>query len=388
MTEASTAPAPGPAGAASTIRTVHVVSWRDLRHPEHGGSERHVHEIMRRWAADGIDVTLRTGAVPGLPSEERRDGYRVVRGGGRFGVFLRTPLGERTSRGPEPDALLEIFHGLPFLAPLWSRVPLASLAHHVHGDQFDEVLPRPLAKVASAIEGRVAPRVYRRTPMITLSESAKRDLVQLLGYRPEQVSVVSPGVADHFSPGGTRSPVPLVVAVARLMPQKGVHELVDVLVELRRRHPSLEGVIVGSGPEQAALTARVADAGAASWLRLPGSVDEDALVDLYRRAWVLASASRKEGWGMTITEAAACGTPAVATRIAGHVDAVQEGRTGLLADDAAGLVRHLDEVLSDDALRARLGAEALRVARTRTWDETARQMLAVLSGAVASAAKP
>jgi glycosyltransferase involved in cell wall biosynthesis len=91
---------------------------------------------------------------------------------------------------------------------------------------------------------------------------------------------------------------------------------------------------------------------------------------------------------MTITEAAACGTPAVATRIAGHVDAVQEGRTGLLADDAVGLVRHLDDLLSDDALRTRLGAEALTVARTRTWDETARQMLAVLSGAVAAASKP
>ncbi len=366
-----------------TIRRVDVVSWRDLRHRDHGGSERHVHEILKRWAASRIEVTLRTGAVPGQPAVEDRAGYRVQRGGGQVGVFVRAPFGHLAGRRSRPDAMFEVWHGLPFLAPLWSRVPTASLAHHVHGDQFDEVLPRPLATLATFVERKVAPRVYRRAPLITLSPSAKAELVDQLGYRPEQVTVVPPGVADHFSPGGVRSPVPLVVAVARLMPQKGVHELVDVLVELRRRHGDLRAVIVGDGPEQAALAARIDREGAGPWLRLVGAVDESALVDLYRQAWVLASASKKEGWGMTITEAAACATPAVATRIAGHVDAVVHQGTGLLAEGHDQLVAALDRLLRDEPLRARLGCEAHRVARTRTWDEAASKILAVLERAVA-----
>ena len=68
------------------------------------------------------------------------------------------------------------------------------------------------------------------------------------------------------------------------------------------------------------------------WIELVGRLSEDELLDVYRRAWVLVSTSQREGWGMTITEAAACGTPAVVTRIAGHSDAVVHGVTGILVD--------------------------------------------------------
>ncbi len=82
---------------------------------------------------------------------------------------------------------------------------------------------------------------------------------------------------------------------------------------------------------------------------------------------------------MTVTEAAACGTPAVATRIAGHSDAVAEGVSGLLADDTDELASALDRVLSDDALRGRLSEGARRHAARYTWAATARGTLEVLA---------
>ncbi len=101
---------------------------------------------------------------------------------------------------------------------------------------------------------------------------------------------------------------------------------------------------------------------------------------LYRRAWVVASASKREGWGMTLTEAAACATPAVATDIAGHRDAVLHDRTGLLvADDPTPLGDALAAVLSDDELRQRLSRGALERARWFTWDATARTTLEALA---------
>src|SRR5260370_30178377 len=80
------------------------------------------------------------------------------------------------------------------------------------------------------------------------------------------------------------------------------------------------------------------------------------MVDLYRRAGVLASASAREGGGMSIAEAASCGTPAVATRIAGHLDAVDEGRSGILVTGRDELVGALDQMIRDPDLRARLAA--------------------------------
>ena len=107
--------------------------------------------------------------------------------------------------------------------------------------------------------------------------------------------------------------------------------------------------------------------------------DDETLIDLYRRAWVVASAAAHEGWGMTLTEAAACGTPAVATRIPGHEDAVQNDRTGLLAENEAEFAAALARICVDDALRKRLAAAARERASELTWGATARGTLEVLA---------
>jgi len=135
-----------------------------------------------------------------------------------------------------------------------------------------------------------------------------------------------------FTPGGKRSAEPLVVAVGRLVPVKRFDLLIDALALVRRHVPGLRAVIAGEGYERARLEAHRRAAGAEGWIDLPGYMDDAALLDTYRRAWVLASTSQREGWGMTISEAGACATPAVATRIAGHRDAVEDGVSGLLVD--------------------------------------------------------
>jgi glycosyltransferase involved in cell wall biosynthesis len=242
------------------------------------------------------------------------------------------------------------------------------------------VLKTPgLASLGELIEFRLAPRVYRRARIVTLSQSSKDEIVEMLGLPAANITVVPPGVDPRFSPGPGRSPHPLVVGVGRLVPVKRWDVLIDALVSLRATHPTLEAVIVGEGYERPALERRVRDAGAEGWLRLPGRVDDDELVALYRRAWVLAASSAREGWGMTVTEAAACGTPAVVTRIAGHLDAVVHRETGFLVDGRDGLVTHLDLVLSNNALRRRLGQGAARRASAFTWEATARGTLEALA---------
>jgi glycosyltransferase involved in cell wall biosynthesis len=268
---------------------------------------------------------------------------------------------------------------MPFFSPLWSRRPSVTWVHHVHDTMWEMTLPPRLARFGRTIEFRVAPPLYRHTPIVTLSESSKRELVDRLGFSAARVDVVPPGVDARFSPGGTRSPVPLVVAVGRLVPVKRLPMLFDALAECRARHPRLRAVVVGEGYERQALEARRREMDAESWLALPGWLPDDELLTLYRQAWVVASASAHEGWGMTLTEAAACGTPAVATRIAGHEDAVLHDRTGLLAGAGPDFARALDRILADEDLRVRLGAAARARAERLTWGATARGTLEVLA---------
>ena len=171
----------------------------------------------------------------------------------------------------------------------------------------------------------MAPPLYRSSAIATLSESSKHELVDELGFRADRVTVVHPGIDPRFSPGGERSPEPMVVAVGRLAPVKRYDVLVRAAHHARQQVPGLRLVIVGDGYEKPRVEAVIDELDAGDWVTLRGHVTDGELVDLYRRTWIVASASAREGWGMTMTEAAACGTPAVATRIAGHADAVRDG---------------------------------------------------------------
>jgi glycosyltransferase involved in cell wall biosynthesis len=358
-----------------------VLAWRDLDDAEAGGSEQHAHRILTRWAAAGVDVTLWSSRVDGGAGVIRREGYTARRRAGRYAVFPRSALDGLTGRIGAGDALVEIWNGMPFFTPAWSRLPRVVFIHHVHAEMWGMVLSPGLARLGHAIEHRFAPPFYRRSPIITLSDSAKHEIVDRLGISPGRVRVVPPGVDQTFSAGGRRDPQPLVVAVGRLVPVKRFDRLVDALVTLRRTHRTLRAVIVGDGYERPALEGQIRAADAESWLTLPGRLGQAELVALYRRAWLVMSTSAREGWGMTLTEGGACGVPAVATRIAGHVDAVADGESGFLADSHDELVRAADALLSDKLLHRRLSLGALRRAESLSWDKTALATYEELSGA-------
>lgn len=369
----------GDLAARSGIRRVNVLAWRDLDDPEAGGSEIHAAAVAALWAEAGIEVTMRTSHAAGHPVVAWRDGYRVMRKAGRYMVFPRSVLSEVMGRHGERDALVEIWNGMPFFSPLWARGPRVTWLHHVHGGMWGMTLPPRLAAFGDAIESRIAPPLYRRTRIVTLSESSKQELVEKLGFKGSRVRVVPPGIDPRFSTGGTRSESPLVVAVGRLVPVKRFDLLVAALAEVKQRRPALEAVIVGEGYEREHLERVLRECNAEGWLSLPGRIDDDALVDLYRRAWVVASASAYEGWGMTITEAAACGTPAAATRIAGHADSISDGCSGILVDSPGLLAGAIEQVIADDALRRRLCAGAIEHAARFTWGATAVGTFEVLA---------
>lgn len=378
----------GDLAAAAGLRRIHVLAWRDYDDVEAGGSEVHIHEIARRWAAAGLDVTQRTSWAQGQPTEAVRDGYKVIRRAGRHMVFPRAAFSELTGRTGPRDVLVEIWNGMPFLSPAWCWGPRVVFLHHIHAEMWKMVLPEGVARFGDILERRIAPPLYRRTPIITLSESSKREMVDEVGFAESQVSVVHPGIDPRFSPGSgeaaQRSATPLAVAVGRLAPVKRYDELVRAAAVARRQVPNLQLHIVGEGYERPVIEAAIAEVDGTEWVTLRGHISDDELIDLYRRAWIVTSASAREGWGMTLTEAAACGTPAVATRIAGHEDAVVDQVSGVLtAQDAETLGTTMAEILGDPHRLEQLRQGALARAASLTWDHTAIDVTRVLADTVA-----
>jgi glycosyltransferase involved in cell wall biosynthesis len=370
----------GDIAASAGLRRISMLAWRDLDDPEAGGSEVHASRVAELWGRAGIEVTMRTSYAPGTAQVAWRDGYRVIRKAGRYMVFPRAAFSEMMGWHGASDGTVEIWNGMPFFSPLWARRPTVVWLHHVHDTMWEMTLPPRLAKLGRTVEFRVAPPLYRNSSIVTLSESSKDEIVRSLKFRANNITVVPPGIDPFFTPGdGVKNKRPLVVAVGRLVPVKRFHLLVDALVVNKDRHPELRAVIVGEGYERDALERQIAELGSSDWISLPGRVDDVELLDLYRRAWLVASASAHEGWGMSITEAAACGTPTVATRIAGHEDAIVDGTTGLLVDDAQALGNAIGRLVGDDSLRARMSAAAIERAKQFTWGATACGTLEVLA---------
>jgi glycosyltransferase involved in cell wall biosynthesis len=333
--------------------------------------------VLSRWATGGLTVSLRTVEVPGSPAVIQRSGYTVERRGGHtLGAFRTTAAGALQLRR-DADAVVEVWNGLPFWTPLWWRGPQITVLHHLHDELWRTSFSSPVARVGSFVERRVGPLAYRGVPIATLSDSSGDDLELRTPFRSDAITVVPPGIDASFVPSAAKSSDPLVVAAGRFVPAKRFDAIVAAFGKARSTHPSARLVLIGDGPERLHLEDQIATLRLADAVELVGWVDESRLRQLYSSAWVRAAASISEGWGMTITEAGACGTPAVASDVVGHRDAMSYS-AGRLIDSDPAMSDALVELLDDSDAAAALGASARSNSRPLTWDNTAARVLELL----------
>lgn len=357
-----------------------VFNWRDIHHPEAGGAEINIHEQARRWVELGNQVTMFTARPRGHSFTERLDGIEVYRAGGRLGVYPWAAVAYLAFLRRRADVILDIENGIPFFTPLYSRKPKVLLMHHLHQDQFLVEMGTLLGRFGRFLERVAVPRLYRGSKVIAVSRSTERRKKAALWHgREMDIKVVYNGV-DHafYLPGGERSEKPTVLYLGRIKHYKQLPRLVSMLPGLRAKVPDVELVIAGDGDGMEEVLSEVAASPVPEAVHIVGRVTEEEKLALLQGAWVMATPSMNEGWGVTVIEANACGTPAVAFRVAGLDEAIVDGETGLLCEDEGSFIDALAEVLSDAGLRGRLSEGAVEWASRFDWEETARQTLEVL----------
>ena len=375
---------------AAESRHVLFLNWRDTRNPHGGGSEVYVEKIAGELIRRGHRATLFCAAHSAGPADETTPaGLRVLRRGGRHTVYLRAalayllgiiglgPLSRR--RGGRPDVLVDVGNGLPFLSPLWARRPVIALVHHVHREQWPVVLTPRLARIGWWIESWLAPRVYRKCRYVTVS-AATRDELAVLGVDPERVTIVHNGTPE-MAPAApvARTPEPSLIVLGRLVPHKRVEMALDAVAALAPQFPGLSLVVAGQGWWQDELRAYAETLGITDRVRFAGFVSDEEKRVLMSRAWVALTPSLKEGWGLTIVEAGAVGTPNIAFRGAGGVEeSLVDGRTGLLAEDPADFTAKTRLLLADDALRAEMGSAARAHSDRFTWPSAGEKFSALV----------
>ncbi len=353
-----------------------IFNWQDIRHPLSGGAEVHMHEIFTRVAARGHRVTLFCSTFPGAPREETIDGIRIVREGGRYLFNFRVAFRYWSRFRKESfDVVIDDMNKIPFFTPLFVRRPLVVLIHHLFEKSIFHEASLPVAAYVYALE-RLAVGVIRRhrTPMFVVSESTKTEVMEH-GIAPERLRIV-PNCVDHtrYRPlGRPRSATPLVGYFGRLKKYKSVDHLLDAFRIVRDHAPEARLVVIGDGDYRPALERRAHELGLRDAVRFTGYVDEEEKVRLLCDVWFLVNTSAKEGWGLTVIEANACGTPVIASDVPGLRDAVRDGETGILYPygDVDVLSEKMMLLLRDGETRGRLGREALEWSRSFDWQVVA-----------------
>lgn len=355
-------------------------AWRDLDDPDAGGSEVHADHVLSLICKAGLSVSHRT-SCKNSSREFERNGYHVLQRGSRYGIFPRVILRNIFGRRCDTSIVVEIWNGVPWFARLWARGPRVTVMHHIHEDMWRDSLPRILAPLGRILEVRIAPAFYKDAPLITLANSTRDELIRR-GFHPDKVHVAHPGIDKQFfaiQPNGhDRLKSPLLVAVGRLTPVKRFDLLITTFDQLHRAHPNTRLLIIGEGPEDHYLKKLIQDRGLSSSVTLAGRVERDELVAAYRDAALLVSMSHSEGWGMTITEAAASGTPCVVTDNIGHRGAVVSGRTGILVADDTQFAQTITDVLGDPTRWAEMATASFAHSQTFSWDTCAEKILRVV----------
>jgi glycosyltransferase involved in cell wall biosynthesis len=358
-------------------RHILICNWRDTRNPEGGGSEVYVEHIAEGLLARGARVTIACAAHGGAPRDEVVDGVRFVRRGTKLSVYAQVFARVAMRRYGHVDAVVDVQNGLPFFTRLATRLPVVVLVHHVHKEQWPVVYPGMLGRVGWWIESRLAPRLYRRSQYVTVSQSSREEL-ERLGVDGSRITVVHNG-NEPGPTGSAKMPTPTLCVVGRLVPHKRIERAIDAVAELSLDLRDLTLDVVGSGWWEEELRSHAARVGVTDRVRFHGFVDEATKHQVYARSWVLAVPSLKEGWGLVVAEAGAHSTPAVAYRDAGGTrESIDDGVSGLLVDSPADFSRVLRDLLTDGELRRHLGDGARKRAHSYTWDHAQQSFATVL----------
>jgi len=361
-----------------------ILNYRDRTHPLAGGAEVHLHRIFGRLTELGHEVVLFTTRYKGAAEIETIDGIRVVRYGSdaffQLNAFFKVP---KLIKELKPDIVVEDLNKLPLFSPYITKIPKLIQIHHLWKSSIFKETSFPIA-FAVWLGERLIPFVYKKCHFAAVSPSAKKELCEL-GIAKEKISVIYNGTENEYLElEKVRDKSLYFLWLGRFRKYKGVWVAFEAFRIFSSKHPDVKLFFAGSGPEEAKMRKMAKKWGLESRVEFLGTVEAEEKMELMGKALGLLQTSYKEGWGLTVIEAAACGTASIASNVSGLCDSVKDGATGLLfkAGNAADCAKKM-EILCDNAvLRNKLESEARSYAQSFDWGKSAKETLFLMQSLI------
>lgn len=245
-----------------------------------------------------------------------------------------------------------------------------------------------------------------RADAVTANSSVTKQAVLETAPGTSPIEVIPMGVApaphlDEAVVAGLRrryggAEGPLLAFVGRVVEEKGVGDLVRAVEVLQGRLPDVRAVVIGEGQHRPAFEKLTARLGLSDRISFLGWIPSGEVPGYLAAADALIAPSRRgpDGWieaqGLSVVEAMSVGTPVIATRSGGVVDAVRDGETGLLVDERSPgqIAGAVERLVGDHDLVERIGLAAERMVRDRFSQEaSARAFSSLFDGLIRRSAR-
>jgi len=363
-----------------------IFSWRGPGHPNEGGAEQVTHEHAKAWIQAGHRVTLFTSTYPGAKENETIDGINVIRKGGQIlMVQFQAFFWYLTKARNNFDLVIDHFHGIPFFTPLYVRIKKIAVIHEVAKNVWDlnplrkpfNLIPKYIVK---PLEPYIFKIIYRNTPFLTGSKSTVNDLIAW-GIKKTDIAVINHGVLL----GGIPDKLPqknnrrTAIFLGALSLDKGIFDAIKVFSEINRKDESWDFWIVGKGDQEIVTKIKrmLKKNGIDNKTTLWGYVSNQKKFNLLAKSHVMVNTSIHEGWGLVNIEANAVDTPVFGYKVAGTVDSVRNGVTGILEEqgDVRALAYQIIKLVNDDKRYKEFQKRARKWSGKFTWKESTAKSL-------------
>jgi len=340
-----------------------------------GGAQEYIRHILAPWVKRGDRVRIvcmQEQTDEGeLPEKEYVDGLEVLRVGGRNdGVKLLEIVRRAHDMQKWADILVENIMTVPFLAPLWKErdLPILAVKHHLQGCTFFTKQSWIQGTIGLFLERIAFPLMYHKVPLVTNSPYTKQVLKGLWLGMWTDLYVVPPGVR-HISCEAKKFECPTILYVGSLhLARKRIDDLLKAFRKVYSTCPSVQLIIAGDGPDRKLLQDRASDLP----VRFTGFVSEEEKHRLFEKAWIFASPSTKEGFGITWIEANAHGTPVVGYELG--LDTVTPSCSIMVPPrDVEALSESLLRLIRDPKKRKEMADAARKNASRFDWGRSSRK---------------
>lgn len=360
-----------------------ILNWRDIKNPLSGGAEIFTHEMAKRWAKDGHEVTWFASYFRDAKQDEIIDKVHFIRRGNpdlrSLFQSVHIKAYEYYKRHRKYDVIIDEIHGMPFFTPLYVKEPIIPVICEVAKNIWDSMFPFPWNIVGKASE-KLSLQLYKQKHFLTISESTKEDLVSY-GFSEKAISVLPMGINRISIRETEKEKNPTAIFVARINKMKGVEDAIRAFHYVVKKYPTAILWIVGRGQEEYIniLRKQIKEYGLQENVVFWNFISQEKKFELMSRAHVLISPSVREGFGLTIPEAGSVGTPSIVYNVQGLKELVDDANGIRLKENSPEeLAKQLIHLFTDKKVYNTLRSGAIESSKQFNWDRTAETAMKVI----------